>query len=285
MRVQHPRLAPIFGLCIVVSAFFFAICSNVFCAPDAIEIHFIDVDEGEATLVRTPTGNSILIDTGNLITGLRVVNYLRSNKIESIDALFLTHPHADHIGGTFFVMQMISVDHVFDNGQELSDSDMLRWYSKLARAHGNYTALNKGGIFTLDGVTFRALWPADGAASNKWNDNSLVLMLEFGEFRCLFTADISQGVEKGLLERGVPLKADILKVGHHGYADATSKEFLKAVDPEIAVIFAKEDTPHGKLSRTVPRRLAQMKIETLRTDINGTIIIVADSKGKLSIAN
>ncbi|MEE8360005.1 MAG: MBL fold metallo-hydrolase [Candidatus Omnitrophota bacterium] len=267
----------------IVLAFILLLPLNAFSEADSLEIHFIDVDDGDATLVKTPAGRSILIDAGNLITGLKLVNYLKSQGVESIDVLVFTHPHSDHIGGVFFVMQLLDVGRVFDNDQKLDGSNLLRWYAKLARGHKDYAALKEGGSFALDGVTFKAIWPSEGEVSDKWNDNCLVIMLEFGDLRILFTADISHRVEKILLERKKDVKADILKVSHHGYTDATSEEFLDAVDPDIAVIFVKEDSPYGELSDTVPRRLTDRGISVKRTDEHGTVIMVADRKGRIEI--
>ncbi len=267
----------------IVLAFILLLPLNAFSEADSLEIHFIDVDDGDATLVKTPAGRSILIDAGNLITGLKLVNYLKSQGVESIDVLVFTHPHSDHIGGVFFVMQLLDVGRVFDNDQKLDGSNLLRWYAKLARGHKDYAALKEGGSFALDGVTFKAIWPSEGEVSDKWNDNCLVIMLEFGDLRILFTADISHRVEKILLERKKDVKADILKVSHHGYTDATSEEFLDAVDPDIAVIFVKEDSPYGELADTVPRRLADRGIRVKRTDEHGTVIMVADRKGRIEI--
>ena len=267
----------------IVLAFILLLSSSAFSETESLEIHFIDVDDGDATLVKTPAGGNVLIDSGNLITGLKLVNYLKSQGIESIDTLVFTHPHSDHIGGVFFVMQLLEVGRVFDNDQKLDDSNLLRWYAKLARGHKDYATLKEGGSFTLDGVTFRAIWPPEGEVSDRWNDNCLVIMLEFGDLRVLFTADISHRVEKIFLERKKEVKADILKVSHHGYTDATSEEFLDAVDPGIAVIFVKEDSPYGELSDTVPRRLADRGIKVFRTDKHGTVIVNADKKGIIEI--
>jgi len=85
-----------------------------------LKIHFLDVGEGDSILIQTPKGNTVLVDTGNLITGFKVVKYLQKNDIQDLDYLILTHPHLDHIGGTFLILQMINVKKIYDNGQDLS---------------------------------------------------------------------------------------------------------------------------------------------------------------------
>jgi competence protein ComEC len=259
----------------------FSYCAPASCQTDQIRIHFIDVDAGDAVLIETPKGRSILVDAGNYITGFKVANYLKENGIESLDYLILTHPHSDHVGGVFFIMQMLDVVRTFDNGEKLGESDMLHWYARLIRENDNYNALKKGDKLNLDGVELRVIWPPKPSIFTGWNDNSLVILLEFGGFRCLFMGDASAVVEEELLKDEETLKADLLKVGHHGYLDGTSEAFLKIVDPKVSVIHVKEDSIYSQISEKVPQRLIGAGSEVYRTDKDGTVVITADIKGNL----
>lgn len=252
-----------------------------------IKIHFIDVEEGESVLVQTPEGKNVLIDAGNLITGFNVVKYLESAGVKYLDHLIFTHPHPDHIGGAFFIAQMMDVGSVYDNGQPFDDTDILRWYSTLIRSKENYEKLRMGDTLTLDDVRLRVLWPPKSLLSQdlNWNVNSLVIMVEFGDFRCLLTGDLTSPGEEMLLSEKKDLKANLLKIGHHGYPDASSKEFLKAVNPEISVIFDKNNPIYGPPAKEVLERLGKIDTAIYQISKSGTIVVIADSEGSISVTD
>ena len=252
-----------------------------------LKIHFLDVGEGDSILIQTPKGKAVLVDTGNLITGFKVVEYLQKNGIQNLDYLVLTHPHLDHIGGTFFILQMINVKKIYDNGQDLSQLiesfDVYRWYEQLVRENDNYRVLKLGDEFLVDGVKFKILWPPYPFIFSDFNTNSLVIMVEYKKFRCLLSGDLTELGENELLKRGVDIKADILKVAHHGSKDATSEEFLKAVSPSISIISVNRDNIRGYPSEEILRRLKNLGIKIYRTDLNGNVIITVEESGRYSI--
>ena len=234
-------------------SFIFFIFSSFFAfgqgGEDTLKIHFIDVGEGDAIFIEAPNGQTALIDAGNLITGFRVVEYLKENNIQNLDYLIFTHLDLDHIGGAFFVMQMMDVGKICDNRDDLTEvaksSDVYRWYEELVRQDENYTFLKAEDFLSLGLVTLRVLWPPQPLLFSNFNANSLVVMVEYGEFRCLLTGDLTFPGEKELLKQDIDLKADILKVGHHGADDACSEEFLKGVLPDLAVISVNKNNIRG----------------------------------------
>jgi len=252
-----------------------------------LKIHFLDVGEGDSILIQTPKGKTVLVDTGNLITGFKVVKYLQKNGIQNLDYLVLTHPHLDHIGGAFFILQMINVKKIYDNGQDLSQLiesfDAYRWYEQLVRENDNYRVLKLGDEFLVDGVKFKILWPPCPFVFSDFNANSLVIMVEYKKFRCLLSGDLTELGEYELLKSGVDIKADILKVAHHGSKDATSEEFLKAVSPSISIISVNRDNIRGYPSEEILRRLKNLGIKIYRTDLNGNVIITVEESGRYSI--
>jgi len=244
---------------------------------DTLKIHFIDVGEGDAILIEAPDGETALVDAGNLISGYCVVEYLKKRNIQNLDYLIFTHHHLDHIGGAFFVLQMMDVKKVYDNGDDLTEvaksSDMYRWYEKLVRQNKDYKILKAGDILYLGEVTLKVLWPQQLLPFSGFNANSLVIVVKYGEFRCLLTGDATTGVEKELIRQVIDLKADILKVGHHGADDATCKEFLMRVSPKIAVISINEANIRGYPAKEIVDMIEGMGIRLYRTDKDGNIVL------------
>jgi beta-lactamase superfamily II metal-dependent hydrolase len=273
-----------------LSIIFFLVLASPLCAvaADILRIHFIDVGEGDSILIEAPNGKTALVDTGNPISGYKVVEYLKKNNIDNLDYLILTHPHYDHIGGVFFVAQMLKANYVCDNGQDLlntgAESGLHHFYAKLIRSRKDYRALKRGDVINLDGVTIRALWPYEAKKTNELNYNSLVLMVEYNGFRCLLAADITAAAEEELRQRDINLKADILKVAHHGSSDSNSQDLLKAASPKICIISIDKDNINGYPSSEVIERLNAITPKTFFTYKNGTIIVSVSDDGKIITA-
>ncbi|OQX52785.1 MAG: hypothetical protein B5M48_04725 [Candidatus Omnitrophica bacterium 4484_213] len=269
----------------------FLICLLLFVSAFAetrpLKIHFIDVGEGDSILIEAPNGEAALVDAGNLISGFWVAEYLKENGIQDLEYLIFTHPHLDHIGGTFFILQMINVKKIYDNGQDLSQLmesfDAYRWYEELVRENDNYQVLKSGDKFLVDGVKFRIIWPPYPFIFSDFNANSLVIMVEYKKFRCLLSGDLTELGENELLKSGIDIKADILKVGHHGSRDASSKGFLKAISPDISIISVNKDNIRGYPSKEISGRLKDLGAKIYRTDLNGNIIVIVEDSGRYSI--
>lgn len=264
-------------LIFVLTAFFVSFATCVFAQSAELKIHFLDVKEGDSILIQAPSGKTALIDAGNLISGFRVIKYLKKQNIRSLDYLILTHPHPDHIGGAFFVIPMLGVKFIYDNGQDLTglaeSNDLYRWYVELARGAKNYKALKAEDRLLLGEVVLSALWPPQPPAFSDFNANSLVLMLEYGEFRCLLAGDLTVPGEGKLLKQGADLKADVLKVGHHGADDASCEEFLRSVSPKIAIISADKENNRRYPSQEVIEKLQKIGAKIYLTDEDGDIVL------------
>jgi len=271
----------------VLSILALFIFSSATAQSQSLKIHFLDVGEGDSILIETPSGKVVLVDAGNLITGLNVVKYLKRNNIYNLDHLVFTHPHFDHIGGAFFVLQMLNTRNIYDNGTDLSKvtgfKDIYRWYGDLIRKGNNYSILEAGDSLVADGVELKILWPQKPLLSSNFNVNSLVIMVKYRAFNCLLAGDSTSLAEAELLKRKKHLRADILKVGHHGADDASSKDFLKAVSPKIAIISVAKDNIHEYPSSTVLTRLEQSGAKVYRTDKDGNIVVQIENDGKVSV--
>ncbi len=242
-----------------------------------MEVAFLGAGEGSAALVTSPEGLHMLIDAGNLITGHDIAEYLFARDINSLDALVVTHPHPDHMGGVFHVLQRLGARHCYDNAEPPGPdvNDAFRWYREIFRT-GAYTPLAYGDTIGLGSLTIRVLWPE--TLEGNWNSNSLVLMLVHGEMRFLLMADAGEPVERALLERGMDIKSDVLLVGHHGAANASHPAFLNAVSPAYAVVSVDRDNARGYPDPGVLRALESRGIEVLLTWRDGHIVFKSNGR-------
>lgn len=242
-----------------------------------LKVTFLDIGEGDAIYIETPTKERVLIDTGNPATGYRVIDFLKEKGVESLDAIFITHPHADHMGGVFQILSSLDVKVLYDNGQSISekpDCDIYRWYVETVRDK-NYKAVAAGDVFQFGNMKIHVIWPKSPVSSD-WNVNSLVLKVIYGKVAFLLMGDANRIVEDALLEERVDLKAEVLKVGHHGALDATSEKFLNAVSPEFAIISINEKNARGYPHRDVLKRLTELKVKTLTTFSQGNLTFLID---------
>lgn len=238
-------------------------------------VRFLDVGEGAATLIQTGNNKHILIDCGNVITGAQVLDVCRRAGVRELDALIITHPHADHMGGVFQLLSELKIKRVYDNGQPIPPNppcDIYRWYREAVRSRKNYRVLRRGEHLSWPGVEIDVLWPGDVMDKN-WNNNALVLRLQAGGRRLLLMSDAGRQVENALL-RQLPgdLAAEVLQVGHHGAADASSAAFLRAVKPRLAVISINRHNIRGYPAPDTVRLLSQLKIKTFLTYRDGDFV-------------
>lgn len=279
------RLKKLFIFLSIFSLFFLSLSFFLILSNKSISLHFIDVGEGEAILIETPSKKA-LVDTGNLITGVKVLKYLQGRGIHFLDYLIITHPHPDHMGGVFVLFPFIEIKNLYDNGQDLSNisksQDIYRWYEKLIRGK-NYRRLKEGDVLSLGKAELRIIWPPQKFIFSDFNSNSLVIMVKYKKFKCLLTADINKKVEKELLREKVNLSASVLKISHHGARDATSLEFLKAVSPKEAIISIDKDNIRGYPQKEVLKRLKLRGIKVYRTYRQGDIVIRVKNKGNYVI--
>lgn len=243
-----------------------------------LSIHVIDVGQGDSILIVTPNQRTILIDAGDNIYGDDVVQYIKKQGIKRIDALIGTHPHADHIGGlpevidsleigSFYMTAKLHTTRAFEEVLEATDKKGL-----------TITTAKKGVKLQLDeDVNIEFLSPI-GDSYDDLNNWSAVLRLEYKKKAFLFTGDAEALLEKEIIEVNDAslLKANFLKVAHHGSNSSTSQEFLDIVAPEVAVISLGKDNPYGFPHRELLERLKVSDISIYRTDLQGDIVVESD---------
>jgi competence protein ComEC len=247
----------------------------------ALELHFLDVGQGDATAIRTPAGRWLLIDAGprgeRYDAGeRRVLPFLRARGVHRLEALLLTHPDADHIGGAPAVLEGIAVGRVIEPGLAVGRPLYLETLRAAQAKDVAWNAGRSGRTLRLDDVSIELLWPdADLLDSARdANDISLVALIRFGDFTALLTGDAPAAVEAELVQRhGDALRAQLLKAGHHGSRTSTSATFLDVVRPELVIVSAGRRNRYGHPATEVMRRLDERGIAVARTDRDGTISV------------
>jgi competence protein ComEC len=255
-------------------------------APPRLIVTFLDVGQGDAIVVQTPSGQVMAIDAGRSTPegdeGRRtVIPFLRAQGIHRLNGLLLTHPDDDHAGGAVSILEQIPVDRLFINGAP-SDAPVYRRALETAQKRGAQTvALAQGQRLDFrDGVRAEVLNPPSDSLSDhrSENDHSLVLRLVYGETELLLTGDAESKAEEEMLRSRADLRADVLKLGHHGSRTATSESFLEAVRPQAAIVSAGPRNLYGHPHAETIQRLEARHIPLFRTDQNGAVTVTSDGR-------
>lgn len=239
-----------------------------------LEVHFIDVGQGDATLIKCD-GHYMLIDAGNNDKGTLVQNYLQKQGVETLDYVIGTHPDADHIGGMDVVLYKFDCKTVImpDVANNTRTYDDVVQTMKNKGYKTTYPVV--GETYTIGGATFTIIAP-NKEYGNDMNSWSVGVLLQNGNHRFLFTGDAEEGAEQDILQNGIDISADVYKVAHHGSNTATSQAFLDAVHPAYAVISAGEGNSYGHPHAEVLNRLRAAGVSVFRTDEQGTIVATSD---------
>ena len=246
---------------------------------EQITVTFIDVGQGDSTLIQLPDNEVILIDAGTQDNSGTVSRILKDRHISEIDHLIGTHPHADHIGGLadiiyeFKVKEYIQPDTGSFNVPE--NYTLQRLNTALTKKHISVRNAVYGDIIAEgDNWTAEVLSPRKDAVFEDLNDYSLIIKVRYGKTAFLFTGDAGYLAELELLNEDI--SCDVLKVGHHGSFGSSSTAFLAETSPSIGVISVGKDNDSNLPNDYVLQRLTEEGIQVLRTDELGTITIVSD---------
>ena len=212
-----------------------------------IKCAFLDAGQGDASLIMTSDGYNVMIDTGAPGSTDKVISSLLSYKVDRIDLLILTHSHEDHVAGTVEILERFEVKELWC--LDGSDSYVNRSIEEAAK--DNNTALclaDKGESMTLGEsvvINVEVLCAyAEGEADND-NENSLIIRASYLDFVALYMADAGHKTEEYLLDNGFDISCDVLKVGHHGSDSSSSEDFIKAADPQVAIISCEKNNVYG----------------------------------------
>jgi competence protein ComEC len=236
-------------------------------------VAFLDVGQGDAILI-TINGERLLIDGGASST--LALTRLQALGVTDLDAILMTHPDADHIGGLAAVLGAFTVERIYLNGGTAS-TDVFATFMAAVNAEGaEITTLSRGMTVPLGGLSLPVLHPVVTSTAQS-NDNSLVVRLTCGSV--LFTGDAEVPAETSMLSAGLVTDVDVLKVGHHGSKSSSSLAFLQAAKPEVAVISAGRTNSYGHPATEVLDRLAIVGASLVYTDTTAaddTVVMSSD---------
>lgn len=268
-------------------ALLFALAVAVTPPPEApalrpLEVHFIDVGQGDGMLIRSPAGKTVLIDAGNVGAGGAVNDYLGKLGVEGLDLVIVSHPHMDHMGGMLEVLEKHPPKAYLDPGyvHPIANYDaLLDW---LEAKSVPVMVGRAGRTITLEpGITLELLAPESpllfGTRSDA-NSNSVVAKLVYGKVSFLFTGDSEDETEKRVMRYTNSLEATVLKVAHHGGRHSTSDVWLSRVLPTYAVISAGALNRYKHPTKETLGRLSSRGIQVFRTDTQGDIIARTDGQ-------
>jgi len=280
-----------------------------------LTIRILDVGpiNGDAILISSPSGKTVLIDAGDTTKGKAVVEALKRNNIQQLDYFIATHPHPDHIGGAAEVFKAVKVLNVIDNGQPPSipasllaaapqksaaakkpvkpakptkTSSLTKFYDDykagVTSSGAHYETARPGTKYDLGGgALLMILAPSEPfftkdkmtTGGNEANANSIVARLDYGSFSMLLTGDAEDQTEHRLLTKELELKSKVIKISHHGSKYASSSDFLNRVKPEVAIVSCGAWNRYGHPSQAVLDRLKAANVKLYRTDLQGEITI------------
>ncbi|MFI8577884.1 S-layer homology domain-containing protein [Rossellomorea aquimaris] len=241
---------------------------------DQFSAHFIDVGQGDSTLLTLTNGKTILIDAGRQSAGEMVVSYLKQAGVDSIDLVVATHPDADHIGGLLDVLNDIPVKKVLDSGKAHTSQTYLDYLNLVDQKNIAFEVAKTGQSIDLDpNVQIKVLHAFENASDN--NDASIVLRATNGCSSVLLMADADYGIEDEVV-RNLDVQSTVLRTGHHGSNTSTSAAFVEAVDPSVAILSYGENS-YGHPDSEVVQNLKNAGVDIYSTYESGDI--VADFNG------
>ncbi len=245
-----------------------------------LDIVFFDIGQGDSIFIESGLGHQVVIDGGPSNMVLEKLTSQMPFWDRSIDLVILTHPDYDHLRGLVDIIERYHVGLVLWTGSRTDSATFEKWNSLLSEQ--DVLIAQKGQVIKMGDASLDILYPFVSLKGEKGdNDSSIVARLVFGETSFLFTGDITKKVEKDLLESGVSLNSQVLKVAHHGSKSSSSFSFIKEVDPVLAIISCGKENSYGHPHQEVLSLLEEFGILVLRTDKVGDIELTANSSNFL----
>lgn len=239
----------------------------------------LDVGQGDGLFLESPTGVQIMFDGGPPRKVLGSLAQVISPFDKSIDAIVITNPDADHIGGFLDILKNYKVGRVFESGTLTDSKTYQSLRDEMKRQNIPDILVKRGMKLDMGGdVVIDILFPDRDVSSWATNDGSVVARLSYGKTSIMLTGDAPIKTEQIILSENSPtqLQSNILKVGHHGSRTSTSENFLKVVSPTYALISDGKDNKYGHPHPDTLATLAQFGVKVFRTDLLGTIIFKCD---------
>ena len=251
---------------------------------DNLQVIFIDVGQGDATFIESPTGTQVLIDGGRDASVLRELSKIMGYFDKDIDLIVATHPDMDHIAGLIDVLNRYTVHTILMTENE-SDTPAFASFLKAVREeHATIVYARRGQVFDIGSgaqgsTTLRILFPDRNPSGLESNMASIVAQLRYGESEFMFTGDSPKAIEEYLVSLSDSrLQSDVLKAGHHGSRTSSAEVFVEAVSPTYAIFSAGKDNSYGHPHKEVVNLFVQHHIETKNTADQGSIFMESDGK-------
>ncbi len=241
----------------------------------SLEIHYMDVGQGDATLIKCDD-MTLLIDAGDNSQGMNVRTYIEKQGVERIDYVIGTHPDADHIGGLDVVIYNFDCGTILMPDEKKDTKTYDDVINTIKNKNYKITLPEVGTTYKLGQAQFTIIAPNDDYSDA--NSESIGIILTYGENRFLFTGDAEAEAEEDILQNGIDIHADVYKAGHHGSRTSSSDEFLEAVKPKAVVVSCGEDNSYGHPHAAILNYCRMKGIPLYRTDMQGTIVIKSDGK-------
>jgi competence protein ComEC len=241
-----------------------------------VSLTILDVGQGDSIYILTPDGLSYLVDGGSVGQGPTVASYLTSHGVSRLEAMILSHPDAEHVGGLTTVLQAISTTTVIHNGQPEDTAAYQNFMNEVHRQAIPTVIARTGQALAWGGFVSTTVLNPSEPLSSDYDNNSVVLRLTYSAFNALLPGDIYTVAENAILSRGLPVNAQVLKVAHHGSRRSSSMAFLNVVRPAVAIISVGASNPYGHPHQETLDRLSAVGAAIYRTDLQGTIQVQSD---------
>lgn len=250
-------------------------------AENTLELHLLEVGNADCFLFKQGD-KAMLIDGGEPDDADHIVSYLHTHGVERLEAIVMTHPHADHIGGLERVVTDYNPKTVYyaaiPDGIEAITPMHTRLLDAIHKANAVMCDASDGVTFTLGTAQVELFRP--NVVSEDANEYSLITRVTFGEERLLFMADALEKAQTALMNSGMDLRATVLKISHHGGKVKTTEAFLDRVQPSLALLSCGADNTYRHPHKETMAALRERGIDCCRTDVSGDTVIVFDGQGK-----
>lgn len=282
--MQNKILKKIILVLVVIFSLSFAACSSEsgskkspISAGNELKVHFIDVGQGDSILIQFKDKN-LLIDAGPRSSSDDLLKYLKGLNLSKLYYVVATHPHEDHIGGMPGIINNFEIGEFYAPKKQASTKifqtmveDLKKKKHKINVAKAG-VSLDMGSDISIDMIA-----PNSSDYENV-NNYSAVIKVTYKDTSFLFTGDAEKLSEKEILQKKYDIKADVLKLGHHGSSTSSSKEFLDKVNPKITVASLGKDNDYGHPHKEIIKAMKDRNITFYRTDELGTIVLKSDGK-------
>lgn len=242
---------------------------------DTLKVYITDVGQADSILIRDGNYN-MLIDAGNNSDGKKLVKYYKELGITSFKYVFASHPHEDHIGGMDDIINNFDIENFYMPDKLSTTKTFEDMLDALERKNLKYIVPKVNDKLSLNNSNIDVIYV--GSDESDINDSSIVLKLNYFSNSFLFTGDLGSNKEKEILNSGANIKADVLKVGHHGSSYSTASSFLDKVNPSFAAISVGKNNIYKHPASSTLEKLNKKGIKVYRTDLDGTILFESNGK-------